>query len=457
MRPAGHLRAGLRDRRVQHRGLRQQAGLREFRVRGLLHPADRGVHPHQRHRADDEQQHEAGGPDADDVVQRAEGDRQDEAAQAADQPDHATHGADTARVVDRDVLVDRRLAEAHEEAEAHGQQHEGHEAERDVELDRAADAADDVVRGGIAQAEGADHRTDEGPVHHLPRAVLVGERAAEDSEHRAGDRVGGAEQAGRHDVEAVDADIVARQPEGERDEAAEDEEVVQAEPPDLQVRQRRHHRREALGLHAAGTPRGKVRVVLRQHEEQHGRHRQARGPDLRDRLPAETDHHDRRQELRDGRAHIARAEDAERGALLLLRVPLRHVGDAHREGPTRDADAERGDQEGRVVMRVGEQEGRDGGRQHHQREHDAAAILVGPDAEEQADQAAGEDRRADEQAELRVREAEVLLHLHAEDREDRPCGEADREGRGAAPEGEAAVPVPHRAAHRGIHVPLLAC
>ena len=47
----------------------------------------------------------------------AEGDRQHEAAQAADQADDAADRADMVRVVDRDVLVDRGLAQAHEEAE----------------------------------------------------------------------------------------------------------------------------------------------------------------------------------------------------------------------------------------------------------------------------------------------------------------------------------------------------
>jgi hypothetical protein len=76
--------------------------------RGASRPAKRDDH---------EQQHEAAGPDAGEVVQHAEGDRQDEAAEAADHADEAADRADVVRVVDRDVLVDRRLAEAHEEAE----------------------------------------------------------------------------------------------------------------------------------------------------------------------------------------------------------------------------------------------------------------------------------------------------------------------------------------------------
>lgn len=45
----------------------------------------------------------------------------------------------------------------------------------------------------------------------------------------------------------------------------------------------------------------------------------------------------------------------------------------------------------------------------------------------QADQRAGQDRRADEQAELRFREAEALLDLKTDDRDNRLDVKADRE------------------------------
>jgi hypothetical protein len=82
-----------------------------------LHGADREMHPGKRAGGDQEQQHEAAGPHAGQVVHHAEEDRQDEAAEAADQPDHAADRTDMVGVVDRDVLVDGGLAEAHEEAE----------------------------------------------------------------------------------------------------------------------------------------------------------------------------------------------------------------------------------------------------------------------------------------------------------------------------------------------------
>jgi hypothetical protein len=82
-----------------------------------LHAADRDMHPNERSSDQPEQQHEAACPDAGEIVERAERDRQDEAAEPADQPDQPADGTDMAGIVDRDVLVDRGLAQAHEEAE----------------------------------------------------------------------------------------------------------------------------------------------------------------------------------------------------------------------------------------------------------------------------------------------------------------------------------------------------
>ena len=158
-------------------------------------------------------------------------------------------------------------------------------------------------------------------------------------------------------------------------------------------------------------------------------------PDVGDGLPAVGDHDEGGEELGDGGADVAGAEDAERGALLLGRVPARHVGDADRERAAGNADAERGQQERRVVVGEGEEPGGDRRRQHDGRIDDAAAVLVGPDAEHQADQRAGEDRRADQQAELGVVEAQVVLDLDADDGKDRPHGEADGEGNRGKPEG----------------------
>ncbi len=94
-------------------------------------------------------------PDAGEVVRAApNGDRQDEAAQATDQPDDATDRADAVRVVDRDVLVHRRLAQAHEEAEDEDQHDEADHADDQAEGDRPADALHDVVGRRVGQDEG---------------------------------------------------------------------------------------------------------------------------------------------------------------------------------------------------------------------------------------------------------------------------------------------------------------
>ena len=61
--------------------------------------------------------HEAALPDAGQVIEHAEQDRQNKAAEPADQADHAADRADVLRVVDGDMLVDCSFAEAHEEAQ----------------------------------------------------------------------------------------------------------------------------------------------------------------------------------------------------------------------------------------------------------------------------------------------------------------------------------------------------
>ena len=76
-----------------------------------LHAADGKVHPRQRAGDHHEQQHEAAGPDAGQVIEYTKGNRQDEAAEATNHAHHAAHRADVLRVVHRDVLVHRRLAQ----------------------------------------------------------------------------------------------------------------------------------------------------------------------------------------------------------------------------------------------------------------------------------------------------------------------------------------------------------
>jgi hypothetical protein len=108
---------GRRMDRLHFRKFGKRRRRRADRQRSALHLPDRDVHPHQRDGNDQEQQPEAALPDAGQVVERAEGDGQHEAAETANETDHAAHRADAIGIVDGDVLVDGGLAQAHEEAE----------------------------------------------------------------------------------------------------------------------------------------------------------------------------------------------------------------------------------------------------------------------------------------------------------------------------------------------------
>ena len=358
------------------------------------------MHPQQRAAGDQEQQHEAAGPDAGEIVERAEGDRQHETAETADHADQPADRTDIVRVVDRDVLVDRGFAQAHEEAEHENQTGEGDDAGRHVEMDRALVAQHDIFSGRISQDECDQRRYAEHPIHDAARAITVGQHPAIGAEQTRRDRIGRAQHAGGFDVELVDADQVARQPQRQGDEGAEGEEIIERKAPDLDVLERLQFEPGTARLLAFGAAREFYRVLAGGEPEHHRHDRYRAGPDLRCRLPAIGDQHEGRAELCYRCADIAGAENAERGALLLRRIPARYIGDADSERAAGDADAERGDQELQIGVGVDQQEGRHRGRQHHRRVDAASAVLVGPDAEENADDRAGEDGRADQEAEL---------------------------------------------------------
>ena len=149
-----------------------------------------------------------------------------------------------------------------------------------------------------------------------------------------------------------------------------------------------------------------------------------------------------RDELGHGGADIADAEDAERRALLAGGIEARDIGDADRKGTAGQPDAERGDQHLRVGRGEREQEGCHRRRQHGRRVDQTAAEAVGPDAEHDAHERAGEDRHADQQAELGFGQPEFGFDLHADDRKDRPHREADgkgERGHGQRPRGRSVV------------------
>src|SRR5690606_4340924 len=156
-------------------------------------------------------------------------------------------------------------------------------------------------------------------------------------------------------------------------------------------------------------------------------------PDVGDGLPAISDHDEGCHEFRYGRANIAGTKNTERRTLFLLRIPFGDVSDADCERPASDADAERRQQECRVIIGKGQQPGRDRRRQHDGGVNHASAILLGPHPEQQANEAAHENGRTDEQPELSLVQIEVALYLYTDDREYGPYGETGGEGRRREP------------------------
>ena len=392
------------------------------------------MHPHQRHQHQHEQQGERARPYPGEVEQRAERQRQDKAAEPADHADQPADRADVVGVIDRDVLEHGRLAEAHEQPEHEDRHKEGDEAHLGVEGDRPAHALDDVGRRRIGEHEGRQHRDAEGDVEHRARAVAVGQLAAVDAEQARRDRIERREHARRLDVEAVDPHEVARQPQRERDERPENEEVIERKAPDLHVLehcQLRAHRRGSAPLALA---RDLLGILLGEQEEQHRHREQARRPHLCDGLPAGRDHHERRDELGHRGADVARAEDAKHRALFLRREELRDVGHADRESAACQPDAERGEQQRLVAVGVRGQERGDRGEHHYGGEDPPSADLVGPHAEQDAGERPGQDRGADEEAELGLAQAKLILHPQPDDREDGPHCEAGGEGERASPQ-----------------------
>jgi hypothetical protein len=153
----------------------------------------------------------------------------------------------------------------------------------------------------------------------------------------------------------VGTDQISRQPQGERDEGAEDEEVIQREAPDLQVLQRSHLHHEGDRLDTACASLDQVGLILGGQVEQHRSDCERHRPDLGHALPAHRHHHQRRQQLGHSRTDVAGTHDAQCCSLTFLGKPLRHVSDYHREAAAGDTDSECRHQIHGVGMRVGQQ------------------------------------------------------------------------------------------------------
>ncbi len=132
--------------------------------------------------------------------------------------------------------------------------------------------------GRQRQQQRHDRRHAERPVHDDARAHLVRQRPAIRAEDAGRDRVGGGDHAGHLDVEAVDPDQVARQPQRQRNEGAEREEVVEPEAPHPHVAQRRELGGKAPHRRAFLAALDQDRVVLRGEPEHHAPSRRARRP-----------------------------------------------------------------------------------------------------------------------------------------------------------------------------------
>lgn len=104
------------------------------------------MHPEKGCSDQDEEQHETTRPDADQVVECAEGDGQYEAAQPANHADHTADGTNTIGIIDWDMFVDGGFSKGHEESKDENEYGEWPDIHAEREFNRAFDAFNDVVR-----------------------------------------------------------------------------------------------------------------------------------------------------------------------------------------------------------------------------------------------------------------------------------------------------------------------
>ena len=342
------------------------------------------------------------------------------------------------------------IPQAHHEAQDDGQRDEEPDRKTEVELDRTVNTGDRVPCLRVAHDKEHHQRDDERRIHHEPGAPFVGHPAAKCAEDRAGQRVQTRENTRRRQFQPVRTDIVARQEAGQGDECAKDKEVIGREAPDLQVpkrfqlrarRDRPLARLLALLLHWVG---------LGEQIKQHRSGGESDRIDPRRAFPAHGDNQERGGKVRHRSADVPSPENAQRRALMLFVEPARGVGDADDERASGQSQAKRCDQEDLVGLHRCQQPDTDRRDQHLQGKHDAPAELLGPDAEEDPADRSGQDRCRDKQAKLRIAQAEVLLNLDADDRENRPDCKANRKSESA--EAQRTILIRARNAIKGVHV-----
>ena len=102
----------------------------------------------------------------------------------------------------------------------------------------AVKTMDRVIGRRVGKDEHADERPNKRPVHHSASAVAVGKNPSQDAKQTRRQGEGDGNRCRRPDIEPIDRDQIARQPNRERDVAAECEEIIEPETPDPQTAQR---------------------------------------------------------------------------------------------------------------------------------------------------------------------------------------------------------------------------
>src|SRR5690625_1629306 len=384
----------------------------------------REVVEHQGNGDDAVHQHEDDGVDSEPFEQHPEHDRQQKAAEPARQADDAGNGAHVVGELITDVLEGRSHAEGEDDTQHEEQHGEEPDRQRDAEADDPIQSSDRQLRLRIGKQEKADPGDPEDRPGYRMGTEAVGQPAAQGAKGATGKGKGCSEQRCLGDREAVLAREVLRHPGGKRREAAKDDRVVLAVLPDAWILQNREL------LPDWGGRAGCSGIRCGKDPEEHGGTEQGDSIDSRHHLPAEVRDDEGRDEHVHRRADRAGTEKAHGEAALLAREEARNIGGADTEGCAENAKCE-AEQEKlpKCRGRRGEPD-RDGA--DHQKHHhdDATAEAIGPEAQRQPKEGAGEDGGGGQQSELGRIQPKLAPDGDAHHAEHHPDGEADGEGEG---------------------------
>src|SRR5690606_10859336 len=206
------------------------------------------------------------------------------------------------------------------------------------------------LHAGNGEEKTAGDTHTEHAIERAAGAVAIREPPAERADHAGGEAEDRRQEPRGRERDPEDVDVVRDEPLRERDEAAEDEEVVEPEPPDADRAQNPELLTERTSCD------GSFHAVRRdEDEERDGRDEHQAGEHEGQAPPAvgvrtifgESPKQGRRENGRQRRARVALAEDAERRSLALLREPGGRVRDAHGEARPREPEGERAHEEPR--------------------------------------------------------------------------------------------------------------